>query len=508
MCEVSMPTIEKKYIDRHLPLPRVPTSSRQFYRFPFIQLYSILPLVHLFPKASLFTCISTFSLHPRAPAKMKHFSTLFAGVLASLTLIDGHPTSLNGKQYSVQQVQNPHFKRDGIRALAKIYRKYGVTLPESLSSSTQSGKTRRAANASGSAITVPVDNDAEWLTPVQIGSPPKTFQMDFDTGSSDLWVYGPKAAALGGGQTEYVAADSSTSKELSGASFQIQYGDSSAAAGHVVQDQVSIGGLAVSAQAVEVADEVTQSFVDQSNLDGLVGLAFSSINTVQPQQQTTFFDSATAEHGTTLFTADLQQDAPGTYNFGFVDEKAFTGNMTFTAIDSSNGFWEFSSSGFAVGSDALSQTPITGIADTGTTLLLLPADVNEAYYSQVEGAQLDESAGGFIFPCDSELPDFSFGVEDAAITIPGSFMNFTSLQTTSAVVVSRRRKSTGATSAKGSGGIVASAASAMCFGGLQSSEGVGINIFGDIALKSAFVVFDGGNSQIGFAKKALPAASA
>ncbi|KAH7161880.1 aspartic peptidase domain-containing protein [Dactylonectria macrodidyma] len=500
--------IEKKYIERDLPPPRVSISSRQSYSFPFIQLCSVLPFVHLFLEISFFSCITTFSLHPQATTKMKHFSTLVAGVLASLTVIEGHPTSLSGKQYSVQQVQNPHYKRDGLRALAKAYRKYGVTLPESLSTSKQSGKNRRAADATGSAITLPVDNDAEWLTPVQIGNPPKTFQMDFDTGSSDLWVYGPNAAALGGGQTEYIAADSNTSKELSGASFQIQYGDSSAAAGHVVQDQVSIGGLAVSAQAVEVADEVTQSFVEQSNLDGLVGLAFSSINTVQPQQQTTFFDSANSEHGTSLFTADLQQDAPGTYNFGFVNQSAFTGNLTFTAVDSSQGFWAFNSTGFAVGSDALSQTPITGIADTGTTLLLLPADVNEAYYSQVEGAQLDQSAGGFIFPCDSELPDFSFGVEDAAITIPGSFMNFTSLQTTSAVVVSRRRKSTGPTSAKSSGGFAASAASSMCFGGLQSSEDVGINIFGDIALKSAFVVFDGGNSQIGFAKKPLPAASA
>ncbi|KAF7554314.1 hypothetical protein G7Z17_g3018 [Cylindrodendrum hubeiense] len=443
---------------------------------------------------------------------MKQFTVLFTGVLASLTLVAGHPASSGGIQYSVQQVKNPAFKRDGLRALAKAYRKYGATLPESLSASIQGRNVRRAAAATGSAITVPVDNDAEWLTPIQIGSPPKTFQMDFDTGSSDLWVYGPNAAAAGGGQTQYIAADSNTSKVLDGASFQIQYGDGSAAAGHVVHEAVSIGGLAVSAQAVEVADEVTQSFADQQNLDGLVGLAFSSINTVQPKAQTTFFDTATSELGTTLFTADLQQDAPGTYNFGFVNESAFTGNLTFTAVDSSQGFWNFTSTGFAVGTDALTKTPITGIADTGTTLLLLPGDVNDAYYSQVAGAQLDAAAGGFIFPCDSVLPDFSFGVEDASITIPGSFMNFTSLQTTSARVVSRRRKhgGFGDANANANANVVSAVAQSatMCFGGMQSSDSAGINIFGDIALKSAFVVFDGGNSQIGFAAKDLPAASA
>ncbi|KAH6889816.1 aspartic peptidase domain-containing protein [Thelonectria olida] len=431
---------------------------------------------------------------------MKLFPTLYAGVLAPLTLVSAHPTSSTGSQHSVQQVRNNKFTRDGTRALIKAYRKYGATLPASLLSA-HDRRTRQRRAENGSATTIPVENDAEWLTPVEIGSPPKTFQMDFDTGSSDLWVYSAQAAAAGG-QTEYIAADSNTSKALDGASFQISYGDGSAAAGHVVKDTVSIGGLAVT-QAVEVADQVTDSFAQQQDLDGLLGLAFSSINTVQPEQQKTFFDSATAEHNTQLFTADLQQDAPGTYNFGFINESAFTGDIAFTDIDSSNGFWNFSSTGFAVGNSSLSSTPITGIADTGTTLLLLPGDVNDAYYSQVQGAELDEAAGGFTFPCDQELPDFTFGVGNSSITIPGAFMNFAPLQgTTASNVAKRPRKGMRGASLKSS----SQQSAATCFGGLQSSDAVGVNIFGDIALKSAFVVFDGGNSRIGFAKKALPAA--
>ena len=31
-------------------------------------------------------------------------------------------------------------------------------------------------------------NDSEYLCPVTIGTPGKTFTLDFDTGSADLWV--------------------------------------------------------------------------------------------------------------------------------------------------------------------------------------------------------------------------------------------------------------------------------------------------------------------------------
>lgn len=135
----------------------------------------------------------------------------------------------------------------------------------------------------------------------------------------------------------------------------------------------------------------------------------------------------------------------------------------------------FTSSGYAVGTGSFSSTKISGIADTGTTLLLLPTSVVKAYYKNVSGATYDSSQGGYVFSCSASLPDFTFGVGSARIKIPGSYINFAPVDD----------------------------AGTSCFGGLQDNSGIGFSIYGDVALKPAFVVFNGGTNQLGWATKSL-----
>lgn len=145
-------------------------------------------------------------------------------------------------------------------------------------------------------------------------------------------------------------------------------------------------------------------------------------------------------------------------------------------VNTNPGYWTWTSSGYQVGSSSFVSQSITGIADTGTTLVYLPNAILQAYYKQIPGATNSRSYGGYVFPCSAAIPDFTFGVAAARITIPGKFINF---------------------------GPVTEGSSS-CFGGLQSSSGVGINIFGDVALKAAYVVFNGGETpMLGWASKNL-----
>lgn len=302
--------------------------------------------------------------------------------------------------------------------------------------------------------------------------------LDFDTGSADLWVFSSELpSSESSGHAVYNPSKSSTAKELEGYTWNITYGDGSGASGNVYTDTVTVGGLTVTGQAVELAEDVSSTFISDTESDGLLGLAFSSINTVEPKQQTTFFDTAISEGAlaANLFTADLVAGAPGTYDFGFIDSSKYTGSITYTDVDTSNGFWEFTGTGYAIGTASFKSSSIDAIADTGTTLVLLDNSIVEAYYKKVSGSENSESEGGYVFPCSATLPSFTLGIGSYRAVIPGTYVNYSPTD------------DSGTT----------------CYGGIQSNEGIGFSIYGDVFLKSQFVVFDSDNTQLGVAAKTL-----
>jgi len=309
----------------------------------------------------------------------------------------------------------------------------------------------------GSVTATPQPQDSEYLCPVTIGS--QKFNLDFDTGSSDTWVFG--ASTRTGGYKP-----SSSASKLSGSTWKISYGDGSSASGDVYTDSLTVGSTTVAKQAIERATKASQQFSEGVE-DGLLGLAFDTINTVSPKPVKTFMDNAIAAGLSPVFTADLKPGAPGSYGFGQVDKSKYSGSIAYTDVDNSQGFWAFTPDN---GGDY-------GIADTGTTLILLSDESTSNYYSQVQGAQNDQQAGGYVFDCNAELPDFTVTVSGQDFVVPGKSINF------------------GAADQSGQ----------TCFGGIQSAGDIGLSIYGDVFLKQVFAIFDLGTSgepRLGFANKA------
>jgi Eukaryotic aspartyl protease len=58
----------------------------------------------------------------------------------------------------------------------------------------------------------------------------------------------------------------------------------------------------------------------------------------------------------TICIAECQ--LPGTYDFGTIDSSKYTGTITYIDVDTANGFWEFTGSGYAVGSGSFVSSSI------------------------------------------------------------------------------------------------------------------------------------------------------
>ena len=132
--------------------------------------------------------------------------------------------------------------------------------------------------------------------------------------------------------TIFDATKSSTFNNVSGSTWKISYGDQSSASGTVGTDDVTIGGLTIKNQAIELANQLSAQFIQDSGSSGLLGLAFGQLNTVKPTAVKTPVENMIAENdipaNMELFTAylgswrDAAEPDKGQsfYTFGFIDQ--------------------------------------------------------------------------------------------------------------------------------------------------------------------------------------------
>ena len=146
----------------------------------------------------------------------------------------------------------------------------------------------------GSVQSNPEKYGSEYISPVDIGTPPQTLHLDLDTGSADTWIFSslqPKSETKG--HNFFTPPLSRTWRTMRGETWSIRYGDGTGAHGVVGTDIMNVGGavagtaetgdvtgqkMGVRAQAVEIANWTSEGFVNDLGSDGIVALGFSNIN--------------------------------------------------------------------------------------------------------------------------------------------------------------------------------------------------------------------------------------
>lgn len=288
----------------------------------------------------------------------------------------------------------------------------------------------------------------------------------------------------GTGHNIFDPTKSSTFKKAKGSTWKISYGDNSSASGDVGTDNVTIGGLTIKNQAIELASQMSDQFV-QSTGDGLLGLAWGAINTVQPARvQTPVENMITQEdipQTAELFTAYLGswRDANDAdkgesfYTFGYIDQPTVQksgSEIYYTPVDNSQGFWTVDSTSVTVNGETITQSGNTAIMDTGTTLALVADSTCQAIYKAIPGSSYDEASQGYIFPENltaDQLPVVTFAIGGKQFAVQKEDLGF------------------------------AEAKAGYIYGGIQSRGSMTFDILGDTFLKGIYAIFDQGNKRFG-----------
>lgn len=313
---------------------------------------------------------------------------------------------------------------------------------------------------------------ASYQTPVIIGD--QLFNLDLDTGSPDIWVYSNLTIDVPTNfdHSIYDPIDSITAVPTN-ATFEITYGDDSAAEGLVFLDNINLGGLVVFQQAIGAAVNVT-GVVTNNPSDGLLGLS-PGPSAIEPAGVPTILENLAGDGflPDNIFTCSLTRatEPPGFFTFGFIDP-VLLGNSTpqFTPVDNSNGFWEFDST-FAIINGEKIQRPAgnTAFADTGNTLILLGDDILPAIYEPVNGI-FDPTVQGYVFPADTlvtQVPTIVLPAGDIQITIsPEDFARFP-------------------------------VNDSFLYGSIQPRGNAPADVFGDVWLVNAYAIWDFGSTDQG-----------
>ena len=315
--------------------------------------------------------------------------------------------------------------------------------------------------------TVPISNfdNAQYYGPLTIGTPPQDFLVIFDTGSSNLWVPGPKPSVIG--DHRYHSEKSSTFK-ANGTTFAIQYG-SGKLEGIIDTDVVNIAGKDITVNFGE-ATKMPGITWDVAKFDGICGMGWPSIavDHISPP----FFSMLSQRViSTGTFAFYLTSDgSKGELAIGGSNPAHHDGAFQYHKV-SKQGYWQLN--GDAVAFDGASiGTNINAVMDSGTSLLAFPKTVAKGINAKL-GCKEGPTGECTYTTCPpaNSLPDLTLTMDGQKYT----------LQQKDYIVQIKTQCLSG-------------------FMGIDVPPPLGpVWIFGDIFMRKYYLEFDVPNSRVGFA---------
>ena len=265
--------------------------------------------------------------------------------------------------------------------------------------------------------------DLQYFGPIELGTPPQIFHVCFDTGSSNLWVPSSKCHNSNVAcktHKRYAAKESSTYEE-DGRPFSITYG-SGQMQGFASKDRLGVGGLKVEGVGfIEAQDEPGDAFVS-ADFDGILGMGLPSLSILHMEMG--LFQKMFAKVPKGEFSFWLGQnentELGGVLMIGGVDPAYHDGPFAHVPIEMDKhknpGYWQFDLQHVAIGKMKRTLNGHVAIADTGTSLIIAPAQELDKLVAAMDwSAQLISGPnmyGEYTAQCDKvwKMPSISFGM--------------------------------------------------------------------------------------------------
>ncbi|EFW99045.1 aspartic-type endopeptidase [Grosmannia clavigera kw1407] len=322
-----------------------------------------------------------------------------------------------------------------------------------------------ATPAASNAVGIDQDGtDFSYFVQATLGSNKTPMYMLLDSGAGTTWVMGTDCTSSACALHNSFGAANSSSLKKTGNSFSIAYG-SGTVAGNLANDDITVAGISVN-MMFGLANKTSNDF-SHFPFDGILGLSLSkgvTNNFWQVVMDGKLVDS-------NIFGISIWRDSDGGSNngeltIGTTDSSQYTGNIGYTAVDSSaNGDWAIAMGNIGFDGSLAGVTDRLAYIDTGTTYMFGPKDDVAALHALIPGASTSDGGTTYTAPCNTDLP--------LTVVFSGVSYNISSEDWLS------------------------SGSSGNCTSNVYGREVVsGAWLFGDLFLKNVYTVFDVDKTRI------------
>ncbi|XP_027388183.1 pregnancy-associated glycoprotein 2-like [Bos indicus x Bos taurus] len=320
--------------------------------------------------------------------------------------------------------------------------------------------------------------NAVYFGTITIGTPPQEFQVNFDTGSSDLWVPSVDCQSPSCSKHKRFDPQKSTTFQPLNQKIELVYGSGSMK-GVLGSDTIQIGNLVIVNQIFGLSQNQSSGVLEQVPYDGILGLAYPSLAI---QGTTPVFDNLknreVISEPVFAFYLSSRPENISTVMFGGVDHTYHKGKLQWIPVTQAR-FWQVAMSSMTMnGSVVGCSQGCQAVVDTGTSLLVGPTHLVTDILKLINPNPIlnDEQ----MLSCDAvnSLPTLLLTINGIVYPVPPDYY-------------------------------IQRFSERICFisfqGGTEILKNLGTSetwILGDVFLRLYFSVYDRGNNRIGLAPAA------